>query len=309
MNSLSKRLDLLLIELAWSLWTELGVYGVVRKHQRVLILLEELILLTTVLSETDHRLRDESLDWCTQYHHYVSISRLKTILKDFDTLLSEPFSTYAATLNSVSRTSWPVPVRANPLKFTPSGKSCLRPLESPALLSIRARSVFGPCARADLVTFFLTHNNGNYSASDLEEIGYTKRNLLEILEQFSLSGLFHQSQVRNQHRYSLGKNDLLINLLNPVPDFAPSWRLVFEIILKLRDCIKRHEKSSESVQVVEVRNLIITLQKNLEALNLTPPAFQPNLHLYWDSFSNWLLETVGKLAKGDFSDKTFLSLH
>ncbi len=307
MNSLSKDLDLLLVDLAWSLWIELGVNGVVRKHQKVLILPEELILLTAILSETDPRLRDESLDWCANYHHYISISRLKSILKDLGTLLSLPFSIYATTLNSDSRTGWPVFIDTPPLTFIPSGKSCLRPLESPALLNIRARSMFSPGARADLITFFLTHRKSDFAASDLEEIGYTKRNLLEILEQFSLSGLFHQSTLRNQYRYSITKNDRLINLLSPIPEFAPSWRLTLEVLLKFRDCIKRNEKNAESTKVVEIRNLLTSLQNSLEKLNLTPPPLQPNLQLYWNSFSNWLLEIVGKLARGDFSDKTFLS--
>jgi hypothetical protein len=83
MLPLSRELDKLLLDLVWSLWTELGVAGIKRKHQKFLINLEELIILTVVLAEIDPRLRDESLDWCSQYHHFISTSRLKSIIKIF----------------------------------------------------------------------------------------------------------------------------------------------------------------------------------------------------------------------------------
>jgi hypothetical protein len=309
MIPLNKELDQLLLDLAWSLWTELGVAGIKRKHQKFLINLEELILLTVALAEVDPRLRNESLDWCSQYHHFFSISRLKTIIKGFGSSLNESFSSYAATLNSLSRTDWPLFLDSPSLKFIPSHKSCLRPLESPALLNIRARSIFGTGARADLVTFFLTHTKSDFSVSDVVEIGYSKRNLAEILEEFSLSGLFDKFMLRNQHRYRLMKNDQLISILGPIPEYAPSWRLIFEVLLRLRDCIKSTENSSESTRGVEIRNLLIALQKNLQRLSLTPPSLQTNFHAYLNSFREWLLDIVRKLAQGDFPDKSFLKTH
>ena len=44
-----KEINKLLIELCWSLWTELGIAGVIRKHQHILIAPEELILLTAFI--------------------------------------------------------------------------------------------------------------------------------------------------------------------------------------------------------------------------------------------------------------------
>ena len=149
---LIKQLDHNLLTIAWSLWTELGVSGVIQNHQNELILLEELVLFTSCLSEIDPRLRDESIDWLAKYHHYTSLSRLKFLLKDFP-LACKPFSTYAASLNVVSKANWPLLVEAPPVKISLSHKSLLRHL-TPALLNIRARSLFGVGARADLVTFF-----------------------------------------------------------------------------------------------------------------------------------------------------------
>ena len=297
-----KELDNLLLDLAWSLWTELGVAGVKRKHQKCLITLEELLVLTVAMAKVDPRLRDESLDWCTQYHHFISVSRLKFIMKSFGSLIEESFSSYAATLNAACRTSWPLLTAASPLKFIPSHKSCLRPLESPALINIRARSLFGTGARADLVTFFATHAKADFSASDLTEIGYSKRNLAEILEEFALTGLFEKFPLRNQQRYRLAKNDHLVRALGALPDYAPSWRVIFELLLPLRICIKRTESSSESTKVVEMRNFLQTQEKNLQKLNLKPPPLQTDFKAYLDAVYAWLIEIARKNAEGNFSD-------
>ena len=128
MLPLSKKLDHHLLDLAWSLWTELGVAGVKRNHQKFLVPIEELILLTVTLAKTDPRLCLESLDWCSQYHHFFSISRLKCLIKSFETSLNEPFSIYSATLNSLATSTWPLFQDTAPLKITLSRKSCLRPL-------------------------------------------------------------------------------------------------------------------------------------------------------------------------------------
>ena len=131
--------------------------GIKRQHQYCLVPIEELIILTVALADIDPRLRDEALDWCSRYHGFVSISRLKTLVKSFGESISQAFSVFAATLNSVSRAKWPLIVTAQPLQFKPSGKSKPPACERPALLSLRMRTLFGTGARADLITFFLTN--------------------------------------------------------------------------------------------------------------------------------------------------------
>ncbi len=160
-----------------------------------------MVRINACISSIDPRLRDESLDWCSQYHHLVSTSRLKSIIKSLGNSLNGPFSSYSATLNAVSRAAWPIFQDSSPLKITLSHKSCLRPLEFPALFNIRVRSVFGTGARADLLTFFLIHAKSDFSASDLVEIGYSKRNLAWILEELCLSKLFDKLLIRNQQKY------------------------------------------------------------------------------------------------------------
>jgi hypothetical protein len=113
--------------------------------------------------------------------------------------------------------------------------------------------------------------------------------------------------LRNQQRYQLIKNDQLVKVLGSIPEYTPSWRMIFELLLPLRECINRTANSSESTRVVEIRNLLMASQKKLKRLNLTPPIWQANFHSYLISFSEWVVEILRKLAQGDFPDKSFLT--
>lgn len=292
--NLIKTLDESLLDLVWSLWTELGVQGDKRGHQNCLVSLEELVILTTTLTESDPRLRDESLDWCSRYHHFLSVSRLKSLAKDFDSSVLEAFSTYASTLNSLSRAHWPIFQEFAPLNIKLSHKSCLPPLDSPALFHLRARSLFGTGARADLMVFFLTHSDRDFSISDTVEIGYSKRNMAEILEELRLSGVVDQSLLRNQQRYRLVKREALLKILGSLPRNIPSWRHIIAIIISIRGRLKKVQKSSESSQVIEIQNLLISLRTKLKKLNLVAPSFEGDVSHYLYSFRQWLINILHK---------------
>jgi hypothetical protein len=287
----TRELDQCLLDLAWSLWTELGIAGTKRNHKKVLILVEELVLFTSVLAEIDPRLRDEVLDWCCKYHRFISVSRLKSLLKDFEELVKVPFSKFAATFNELSGESWPVPDEAIPGKISPlSGKSNLRPHESEALLNIRARSIFGTGARADVITFFLVNSNRDFSVAEAGEIGYSKRNLAEVLDDLRFGNLFGMVMQGNQQRYRLNKNSHLFDILKPIPSSAPSWRLIFSILLSLRNCILKTKDYSESSQGIEIQNCLREFEGSFQKLGVIPPSFQNNFTTYLDAFNSWLLQ-------------------
>lgn len=291
-----KQLDKALLDLAWSLWTELGVAGVKQNHQDHLIWIEELIIFTSVLSEIDPRLRNESLDWCVKYHKFISVSRLKSLLKNFHGLVEQPFSQYASNFNQFSIAKWPVITATQPEKIKLSCKSSLKQQRSPSLLDIRARSIFGTGARADLVAFFLTHPNMSFSIAEVAAIGYSKRNLSEVLESLYDGNLFDRVMQGNQFRYRIKANDLLA----PNPKKAPSWDLIFKVLLTLRACLYRTENLAESTKVVEIRSALKGLEKTLQKLGYEAPAFKNDFALYLKQFAQWLLELTQVAISLDF---------
>lgn len=302
METVSKQFDENLAHLAWSLWTELGVRGIERKHQAFSIAPEELILLTSVISEFDPRLRDEALDWCIHYHRFISPVRLHIIVKKYGIDFVEPFSTFSATFNSIAdiRTKWVVPTNVPPLKFRPSGKSILRGFEADSMIHFRLRAFFGMGARSDILAFLLTEGQGDFAISDFVEIGYSKRHIAEILSDLAQSGILLESQIRNQLRYTFAKRDKFIKLLGGIPKKMIHWHRILGVLLPIRACLQRVEDSHVGVRAVDMRNLLNKLKIQLSQLQLTPPPMQKDLDAYWVSVTKWILSFSADLAQGVF---------
>ena len=300
MKTIIQRLNDELAEIAWSLWTELGVRGTFRKHERCLVSLEELIILTAGIADYDPRLRDEALDWCSRYHHFVSVSRLKTLVKKIGTPILEPFSIFASTLNTIVRSNWPIFSEVVPLKFIPGKKSILPSLNAPALLQLRLRSFFGVGARADLFTYFLTEIKSNFTASDAVDIGYGKRSLAELLDNLVLSGFLTSTIIRNQKKYELTKVEQLKRVVGELPEFSPPWSCILEILISLRADLYRSEEDTDSTKVVIIRNDLERMKNLLDSIHLSPPSLEADPHQYWERFSKWLLEYVKAVSQGNF---------
>ena len=300
MKTIAQRLDDGLIDLAWSLWTELGVAGTFRKHENCLISLEELVILTAVIADSDPRLREEALDWCSRYHHFVSISRLKTLVKKIGDPILEPFSIFASTLNTITQSNWPIFSDVIPLKFIPSGKSILPTLNAPALLQLRLRAFFGVGARADLFTYFLTENKSDFTASDAVDIGYSKRGLAELLDNLVQSGFLVSTIIRNQRKYELVKNTQLKRVVGEPPESAPPWHQILEILILLRKDLHQSKENSVTTNVVIVRNDLERMKNLLVSVHLSPPPLESDPYQYWELFSKWLLDYVKAIAQGNF---------
>ncbi len=300
MKTIIQQLNDGLAEIAWSLWTEIGVAGTFRRHKHCLVSLEELIILTAVIADNDPRLRDEALDWCSRYHHFVSVSRLKTLVKKIGEPILESFSIFASTLNTVAQSNWPIFSEVVPLKFIPSKKSVLPPLNAPALLQLRLRSFFGVGARADLFTYFLTEIKSDFTASDAVDIGYGKRGLAELLDNLVLSGFLTSTIIRNQRKYELAKAEQLKRVVGEPPEFAPPWHRILEILISLRNDLYRSEKNSDTTKVVIIRNNLERMKNLLGLVHLSPPPLESDLYQYWELFSKWLLDYVKAISQGNF---------
>lgn len=300
MQILKKKIETALIDLAWSLWTELGVLGISRCHKNCLIAPEELILLTTLLTEIDPRLESEALDWCSQYHHFISTTRLKALIKAFGPSINEPFSRFAATLNTVSTANWPLFTKVNARGFEPSHKSKPPQCKLPALLYLRLRGLFGTGARADLLVFFLTSEGSDFTAADATQLGYNKRSLADLLESFVESGLFDVLSIRNQHLYRFIKKNEMIQLLGKFPKIIPPWRLILEVVLPLWHCVESIENKPIAIQFTQTRSVLLKIENQLKLLHLEPPLFQSDFNAYLNSFSDWFLRFLHNMAQGNF---------
>lgn len=301
MGTVSKQIDENLAHLAWSLWTEIGVAGLERRHRAFSIAPEELIILTSALSEFDPRLRDEALDWCIHYHRFISPIRLHILARKYEEYIAKPFSTFSATLNAAVgiRTKWAVLTKTPPITFKTSGKSRLRAFEAPSMLNFRLKSFLGVGAKADVLAFVLAEKREDFIISDLMEIGYSKRRLAAILEDLAVAGILSKSQVRNQLCYAFVRRNQFIKLMGEIPKKMVHWDRILAIILPIRACLQDVEDTPVGVRVVDMRNLLNKLSSQLLQIKLNPPPLQNDFKAYWNSVTKWLLEITHTLAQGD----------
>lgn len=296
MGTLRTEFDHQLSGIAWSLWKELGVAGTDRFHENCLIQPEELIILTMIISEYDPRLRDEALDWTSRYHELISVSRLRTLLKETDPHTLHSFSQFVAALNSVSSAKWPNASETTHFKVKISGKSLLPLLESPSLLMLRLRSLFGPGAKADALTCILTRSEMHFSAPDLVEIGYSKRSLMTALDHLAAAGIITVTNVRNKKSYELKKQRELQVVIGKLPKIAPPWNKILQVITAIRSVIPEIQKCSEITQSVIFRNCLIKIEP------LLPTLISPILYNKPDFRRDWraLIEILNAFRQGNF---------
>jgi hypothetical protein len=131
----------LALEIAWSLWAELGLSGWTRHHAESAVDLEPLIIATPRLGAWDARLLEESFDWCVLNSRFVSAVRLRNLLKTVDEPTRRAFGDFDATVRMERRVSWPA--EGEPLQLRVTSRSSVPDLLRPALQQLRLRAILG----------------------------------------------------------------------------------------------------------------------------------------------------------------------
>lgn len=129
-------------------------------------------------------------------------------------------------------------------------------------------------------------------------MGYSKRNLAEVLDNLHFGKLFDKFIKGNQQRYRLNRNSSLFQMFKPIPEHAPSWCLIFKVLLSLRSCIQRTVDYSESSKGIELRNFLKKHEQLFQNGRFKIPSFKNNFSAYLEDFSQWILEWTSLLAEG-----------
>jgi hypothetical protein len=303
MSPPSDLIENLALELAWSLWGELGVRGVVRgRHDRWSIDPEPLIAFTAGVGDRDPRLRDESIDWCVQYERYVSRARLRGILRRSDASTRSEFGTYAATLAEHTGRSWPG--ASQPRPYQPSGRSSLTPLTRPALIRVRLRALFGVGARAEILHAFVARPSARVTAAELARLtGYTKRNVTDELDRLELAGLLQVAAPSNQFLYRLHHRSALLSFVGERPAVFPNWEPLLRVVSALLNRVAAIETAPETVQAIELEKLVAELEADLRDARIPPPGSERQRVATPEALQSWAFDFMRKVATGDGWDE------
>jgi hypothetical protein len=280
-----------LLDVAWSQWTALGVAGAGAASEDA-VDLEALLILTAELANDDPRLRDEALDWCSRYHGYISKPRLKQLLRRSQPVTQSSFGGFASALERFVSGRWPAASSVTSKARVPSslsGKSLLPALVRPPLLSLRLRALFGVGARADVIGAVLLRSSGDFGASDLAFVGYSKRNLADALDMLAGAGLFRSARVGNRVRFSWRRHEALSALLEPLPVRIPPWSARFRLVSACLAFATRTQGKSERLRHVEAVRCLREISGDLQALGIEAPTATD---LAGPALEDWMLATI-----------------
>lgn len=216
------------LDLVWSLWTELGIPGPRRDHQRAIVDPERLLTVTPLFARTDARLSDLVFAWCIQHGTRLSGSRLTALVRKAHPDVRLAAESFLAELAAAG-----VPlVRMQPLTSARprSHRELSIAADRPALLRLRTRALLGVGGRADLLVALLSTPDSWVSASSLaEEVGMAKRHIARVLAELADGTIALSRQRGNVREFQLANPRALAELV-ALPDDAvfPRWRSIFE---------------------------------------------------------------------------------
>ncbi|MBT3222092.1 MAG: hypothetical protein HN348_23715 [Proteobacteria bacterium] len=271
-------------DLAWGLWKELGVPGVVRIPRSPVVDLEWLVVHTPFLSSQDARLDELSFGWCVHNHSLISTRRLRAITKRVAKDVSEPFWAWSAELRSLARVNW---VEAH--EATPSSRHVRRlvpDLSRPSLVSLRARSVFGVGARADIVCAMLERDGEWLRASDLVEQGYSKKAVAAVLTDLDRAGLLSSTKKANADVFISASTPVLADLLRAHGTSWMAWSHVFQVITIIIR-LERELMKPETVRLVAADQARRSLLPAVAALGWPEPPQTAAVPIGFESMLLW----------------------
>lgn len=285
-----------LVELGWSLFTELGVPGVVRHHQGIALDPEPIVVAAPSLFELDPRLRDQVYGWCASHAARLSVSRLQGLSRDLPEPAQRAFHGLAATLRAHAKVRWPDDGEPSWVR-APEVKARRLPLERPALLRFRARALCGVGGRADVVSELIARSGVWTRASALIELGYSKRAMAGILSELTEAGVARQVADRNALTFQLSRPEQLRDLLQADDVSHPSWRRIMSAVLRLLD-LAGLDESSAAVRRVEANKCREAFCGLAESIWLeTPPVTRGNPNA-WEELTAWAVQHALELASG-----------
>jgi hypothetical protein len=234
MNRFRQEIAALAVDLAWSLWAELGVDGAVRRHDWQAIDLEPLIIFTAHLGAADNRLRASSIDWCITNSRFASAFRLRNLSDQAHPETRAAFGRFAATVKTHAKAPWPG--QGDPLTLLHPERAGSPDLRRPSLVQLRLRALVGVSARAEILKLMLADPDRAQPASTLaEDAAYGKGSVAQSLEMLTLAGIVQVQPHGNRLLYRLARPGELAQTLQWLPSVFPDWWPIFSIVEALFD--------------------------------------------------------------------------
>lgn len=296
-----------LLDLLWRQWSSMGVSGYSGEAESRLIDPEALLLFTFTVGRHESRLFDEVLDWIDLNGRFISIQRLKNIMR------KEPYQgiDVAAAVAGImskraSMAKWkrlsleagkaedvkdlffdsdgqPMPLFGEPdghfLKYgLRRGKLSFQGRSSafnPSLkcnLVLKLRALLGVNARSEILAYLVTHDSGHPSQI-AREVFYFPKTVQDALVEMTRSGLIHVRRSNREKHYWLNPAQwaLLLNTEKELPvwiQWPALFRALKEVWLTINDA--RLSDLDPLLLSSELRELVRRVRDPIEGAGFAP---------------------------------------
>jgi len=266
MTHLDDEVNELALDLAWSLWAELGVDGRGRRHDWQAIDLEPLIIFTAYIGNLDSRLRANSMDWCIANVRFASAFRLRNLAQNASASMGEAFGRYAATVKAHSHVPWPS--LGDPLAIWTSERISEPDLRRPSLIQLRLRALVGVSARAEILKLMLADPERGQVASALAEAaGYSKGSVSQALDLLTMAGIVRVQPTANRLVYRLSRPAVLIDVMQWLPASFPDWWPIFRVTEALLE-LARTGSTTPLSRAADVQETLGRINHDLQRLGI-----------------------------------------
>lgn len=295
----SARLQQAVVDLAWSLWRELGVSSwQPRRHRDWAIGLEPLLILTASVAREDPRLAQEAIDWCATNERLVSRTQYRHVFKAADWAFGDDLVWLASALQRHLRGRWPGASDDSPFPEVLSGKSTAPALERPALLSLRLRALFGVGARAELLQVLLLSVPERTVKELTDRVSYTRRQVELDLDMLVAGGLVRRVEWASPARFVLAHRRAFTELVGELPRVAPRWTPLVQAVTGLVHVFGELSQRDLTSPETELRRRVRDLERSIAHAGLPEPP-KPAGGDYIDRMAQWTVERLEAVAAGD----------
>jgi DNA-binding transcriptional ArsR family regulator len=286
-SRLNREIDGLALDLAWSLWAELGLDGLRRRHDWQAIDLEPLIIFTALIGSADSRLRANSIDWCIANSRFASAFRLRNLTAEASPAMREAFGRYAATVRAHARVPWPA--QGDPFALWTSEPIGVPDLRRPSLIQLRLRALVGVSARAEILRLMLAEPEQGHAASTLSDAaGYGKGSVAQALDILTMAGILYVQPSANRLMYRLAHPTELASALQWLPAVFPDWWPIFKVTAVISEFAHAGSMTS-TAQAAEVQKVLRAIEPDLRRLGIAEELPRQSGPASYAEFEHWAM--------------------
>jgi DNA-binding transcriptional ArsR family regulator len=294
MTRLAHEFDGLALDLAWSLWGELGVDGMRRRHDWQAIDLEPLIIFTSYIGNFDSRLRANSMDWCIANARFASAFRLRNLAEQAGPTMHAAFGRYAATVSAHAKVPWPA--HGDPLALWTSEHIGTPDLRRPSLIQLRLRALVGVSARAEILKLMLAEPERGHAASTLAEAaGYGKGSVSQALDLLTMAGVLCVRPTANRLVYRLAHPAGLASALQSLPAAFPDWWPIFKVTEAIAE-LARARSTSANARAAAADKVLRRIEPDLRRLGIAEQVPRPTGPASYTEFEHWAVTFLADQA-------------